>query len=259
MPRRLGQHFLVRESILEQLAAAACGPHTLRVIEIGPGRGALTKHLLQRTDELHAIEIDRALISHLQRKFCAESKLHIHPADVLQIDLATWGPAVITGNLPYYITSPIIEKFLSLDARFPLAVFLMQSEVAERILARPGSRDFGYFTVAAQLQSQVEVVCKVPPSAFAPPPKIDSAAVRFTRKSKTPADLPGLLRFVSLCFAQKRKMLRNNLLLHYGERVDELPEARLRAEQLNAEEFIRLRDLLDSPRTAPAALYTDNS
>ena len=249
MPRRLGQHFLVRDSILEQLAVAACGAHTPRVIEIGPGRGALTRHLLQRTDELHTVELDTRLVSYLQGKFANEPKLHVHEADVLAADLATWGAAIIAGNLPYYITSPIIDKFLALDGRFPLAVFLMQSEVAQRILARPGSRDFGYLTVATQLICDVEMVCKVPPGAFAPSPKVDSAAVRFVRKSQIPADLPGLLRFVGLCFSQKRKMLRNNLRPYYGEQVDTLPEARLRAEQLSIGEFVRLRAALGSHGT----------
>lgn len=246
MPRRLGQHFLIREEILEQLAAAACEVHTPRVIEIGAGRGALTKHLLPRTDELHVIELDRALASHLQNKFAGDPKLRVHQADVLTMDLARWGPANITGNLPYYITSPIIEKFLSLEARFPIAVFLMQWEVAQRILARPGSRDFGYLTVATQLLCDVQLVCKVPPGAFAPPPKVDSAAVRFLRKSQIPADLAGLLRFAGRCFAQKRKTLRNNLRPYYGEQVDALAEARLRAEQLSIADFVRLRDVLDS-------------
>lgn len=259
MPRRLGQHFLTREPILEQLAAAACPTHTPRVVEIGPGRGALTRHLLKRTDELHTIELDRTLASYLGEKFADEHKLHVHVADVLATDLSSWGPATIAGNLPYYITSPILEKFLDLDSRFPLAVFLMQWEVAQRILAQPGSRDFGYLTVASRLVCDAQLVCKVPPDAFKPPPKVDSAAIRFVRKSDIPADVPGLLRFVGHCFAQKRKMLRNNLRPYYGQRVDEFPEARLRAEQLTVEEFIRLRRQLDLARTGPAPLYTDNS
>ncbi len=223
---------------------AACGAHTSRVIEIGPGRGALTRHLLPRTDELHAVELDKALVSYLQAKFASDSKLHVHAADVLATDLTQWGPASITGNLPYYITSPIIERFLALDGRFPLAVFLMQWEVAQRILAPPGSRDYGYLTVAAQLVCEVELVLKVPPGAFTPPPKVDSAAVRFSRKLQIPPDLPGLLRFVGRCFTHKRKTLRNNLRPYYGERADALPEARLRAEQLSIANFVELHSRL---------------
>jgi 16S rRNA (adenine1518-N6/adenine1519-N6)-dimethyltransferase len=248
LPRKLGQHFLVRDSILERLAVAACGEHTPRVIEIGPGRGALTRYLLPRTGELHAIEIDPALAGYLRTKFVAESKLHIHHADVLATDLTQWGPSVIAGNLPYYITSPIIDKFLALDERFPLAVFLMQEEVAERLLAPPGTRAYGYLTVATRLICELELVVKVPASAFAPPPKVDSAAVRLTRKPAAPPRLPELMQFVSRCFAQKRKTLRNNLRPYYGDAIDTQPEAGLRAEQLTIDQFISLHSRLASTR-----------
>jgi 16S rRNA (adenine1518-N6/adenine1519-N6)-dimethyltransferase len=245
VPRKLGQHFLVRESVLERLAVAACGPHTPRVIEIGPGRGALTKHLLNRTDELQVVELDQFLVSFLEEKFRNEPKLHVHQGDVLVTDLTQWGPGAITGNLPYYITSPIIEKFLALDERFPLAVFLMQWEVAERITARPGTRDYGYLTVATQLVCDVELVCKVPPDAFRPPPKVDSGAVRLRRKAQPIPHVDDLLKFVSRCFTHKRKTLRNNLKpFHYS--IDLYPEANLRAEQLSVEQFIDLHQRLST-------------
>ena len=139
MSQKFGQHFLVRDTILEPLAAA-CGENLERTVEIGPGRGTLTRHLLPRTAELHAIEIDSVLVARLRAKFAAEPKLCVHEADVLATDLSQWGPAVITGNLPYYITSPIVKKFLALDARFETAVFLVQWEVAERLVASPGTR-----------------------------------------------------------------------------------------------------------------------
>ena len=240
LPQKLGQHFLVAPAILEQLAIAACPEGTARVIEVGPGRGALTRQLLLRAEEIHAIEIDRSLVSYLGRHFGAESKLHVHQADVLETDLAQWGTAVIAGNLPYYITSPIIERFLRLDAGFPSAVFLMQREVAERILAGPGTRDYGYLTVSAQLVCEVSLVCHVPPSAFSPPPKVDSAAVKFARKSDQLPDLPKLLQFVGRCFAHKRKNLRNNLRPFYRDALDGSPEANLRAEQLSLSHFIEL-------------------
>src|SRR5436305_1613666 len=108
LPRKLGQHFLVRESILTQIATAACGERTPRVVEIGPGRGALTRHLLERTDELHSVELDGALVHRLEHEFGGDNRFHVHHADVLETDLAQWGPAIIAGNLPYYITSPIV-------------------------------------------------------------------------------------------------------------------------------------------------------
>ncbi len=237
MPRKFGQHFLIRDAILEHLARATCGEHAARTIEIGPGRGALTRHLLPRTDELHAIEIDRSLVRSLTAKLSGETKLQIHQADVLETDLAQWGPAVIAGNLPYYITSPIVEKFVGLDRRFPRAVFLMQWEVAERLLANPGTRAFGYLTVATRLVCEVELVCKVSPEAFFPPPKVDSAAVLLARKAGGVENLEPLLKFVGACFRQKRKTLRNNLRALYGEKIEAQPEAGLRAEQLSIAQF----------------------
>jgi len=254
LPRKLGQHFLANDAILERLAAAACGDHTARVIEIGAGRGALTRHLLRRTDELQAIELDGNLVRQLSAKFVLEPKLHVHQGDVLKTDLKQWGSAALAGNLPYYITSPIIERFLELDEGFETAVFLMQREVAERILAGPGTRDYGYLTVATQLVCDVELVCHVPPSAFVPPPKVDSGAVRFRRKSPAVTSSPGLLAFVGRCFAHKRKTLRNNLRPFYGDAIGSFAEASLRAEQLTLEQFIALHSRLSS-----AGLYTETS
>jgi 16S rRNA (adenine1518-N6/adenine1519-N6)-dimethyltransferase len=207
------------------------------VIEIGPGRGALTRHLLTRTDELHAIELDPNLVNYLERHFAGESRLHLHQADVLATDLEQWGQATVAGNLPYYITSPIIEKFLDLDHRFETGVFLMQWEVAQRLLARPGTRDYAYLTVATQLVCEAEMVCRVPAGAFSPPPKVESGAVRLRRRPVVPEDRKELLQFVGRCFAHKRKNLRNNLRAFYSSAIDALPEASLRAEQLTLEQF----------------------
>lgn len=182
----------------------------------------------------------------LTNKLTNQPNLHIHHADALDADLAQWGPAVLAGNLPYYITSPLVEKFLQLDATFPLAVFLMQLEVAERLLAKPHSRDYGYLTVATQLVCQVELVCKVPPAAFSPPPKVESAAVRLRRRPELTPDLPALLKFVGRCFTHKRKTLRNNLRPFYGTAIDGMPEAGLRAEQLQLGQFGDLRSRLMS-------------
>lgn len=216
------------------------------MIEIGPGKGALTRHLLQLADELHVLELDRNLADYLRRKLGDDPKLHIHQGDVLTTDLAQWGGAVITGNLPYYITSPILERFLALDERFPVGVFLMQWEVAQRLLAQPGTRDYGYLTVSTQLICEVNLISKVAPGAFLPPPKVDSGAVRLVRRPIPPADLPALLTFVSRCFRMKRKTLRNNLRPFYGSAVDGLRESGLRAEQLRLDQFQALHSQLVS-------------
>jgi 16S rRNA (adenine1518-N6/adenine1519-N6)-dimethyltransferase len=242
--RRLGQHFLVRRSILEQIATAACQDPTKIVVEIGPGKGALTEYLIKSALHVHAIELDQVLVSYLREKFRDSDRLTVHHADVLRTDLAQWGPIQVAGNLPYYITSPIIERVLALGANLLNAVFLVQKEVADRIVAQPGSRDYGYLSVQVQVYSEPKYLMTVPPNAFKPPPKVDSAVVTLTPRSQPIGEDPkGIIEFAGLCFRQKRKMLRNNLAGTYPlEAIDAQPEARLRAEQLSVSQLADLRD-----------------
>lgn len=245
MPRKLGQHFLTSAGVLERIAEAVSSTSCQRVIEIGPGRGALTRYLLTRTGELHAIELDGTLIPVLERAFGSAPGFHLHQANVLDTDLAQWGSAVIAGNLPYYITSPIIEKFTRLGPGFDTAVFLIQEEVAERLRAGPGTRDYGFLSVQTQLFCSVELIVRVPPGAFSPPPKVNSAVVRLRRHSDASRGHAALLQLVSRCFAMKRKTLRNNLKPYYPAAViDKLPEAGMRAEQLSIEQFVDLFEKL---------------
>ena len=238
MPRKFGQHFLRDANILSRIAEACPAPaHTL--VEIGPGQGALTAHLASRCEQLIAIEIDRDLVAPLRVRFPAVTVVE---ADVLQVDLASFSPQVVAGNLPYYITSPIIEKVLEtpgLDA----AVFLIQREVAERIAAKHGSRDYGYLSAVTQLVAEVELLFTVPPGAFAPPPKVDSAVIRLKPRASRPADFAAVKRFLSACFQQKRKTLRNNLRLLYPG-IEGQPEAGLRAEQLPVAQLLELMNRL---------------
>ena len=241
MGQRLGQHFLVKGSILERIAAAACPDHVELVVEIGPGRGALTRKLLDRAARVIAIELDRYLVDHLRSKF--DDRLEILHQDVLSADLARWPGAPIVGNLPYYITSPILEKVARLD--YSRAVFLMQKEVAARLVAGPGSRDYGFLTVQTALFARARLLFEVKPSAFHPPPKVDSAVVLLERRAPAVADSDAFLQFAGGCFRQKRKTLRNNLAGVYGkEAVDALPEASLRAEQLSLDQLISIYERL---------------
>jgi 16S rRNA (adenine1518-N6/adenine1519-N6)-dimethyltransferase len=162
--------------------------------------------------------------------------------DDLKTGLSGRGPAVVAGNLPYYITSPILDLALGLGSLLKRAVFLVQREVAERLAAAPGSRNFGYLSVAAQARCRVEKLFEVKPGAFKPPPKVDSAVVRFTPRDKpAAADMDGFLRFASECFRQKRKTLRNNLAGRYPrELVETWPDAGLRAEQIGVERLAEL-------------------
>jgi 16S rRNA (adenine1518-N6/adenine1519-N6)-dimethyltransferase len=212
------------------------------VVEIGPGKGALTAHLLERADHVIAIEIDPILVQYLRAKFRGNERLELIEADVLKVDLGQWGPAAVAGNLPYYITSPILTKVLALGEGMLRAVFLVQKEVADRLTAVPGSRDYGYLTVATQYQADVEYLFTVPPAAFHPAPKVDSSVVRLTSRRERPAvDPAAFLRFVSLAFRHKRKTLRNNLLEQYDRAVlDALPEGKLRAEEMSIEALLDL-------------------
>jgi 16S rRNA (adenine1518-N6/adenine1519-N6)-dimethyltransferase len=240
--QKLGQHFLIKGSILERIAAAACPQREPLVIEIGPGKGALTERLLARADRVVAIEVDPWLAGKLREKF--PERLEVIEADVLETDLSQWGPAVVAGNLPYYISTAILSRVLAPPSPLSRGVFLVQKEVAERVTAAPGSRDYGYLSVESQLYADVRKLFDVRPGAFYPPPKVDSSLVGFKLRGREPA--ADFLKFVRMCFRQKRKTLRNNLAGVEG--IEGLPEAALRGEQLSVEQFENLYKKLKGPR-----------
>ncbi len=233
---KLGQHFLTARGILARLAEAACPAREPLVIEIGPGRGALTEFLLERADRVVAIELDPALAAGLRQRF---PQVEVVEADVLATDLGHWGPATLAANLPYYITSPILERIFRMGAALRRAVVLVQREVAQRLVARPGTRDYGFLTVQTQCFTTPEILFRVPPAAFSPPPKVESAAVRLVPRPPV-EDVAGFLEFAGRAFRHKRKTLRNNLLPFCGRQVESWPEARLRAEQLALEQLVAL-------------------
>ncbi len=195
------------------------------------------------------------LVHYLRQKFqgaIASGQLELIEGDVLKTDISRLHPhPVIAGNLPYYITSPILDKTFSLGTGWARAVFLVQAEVAERITANPGSRDFGYLSVLTQVHSTPELLFPVSRAAFRPPPKVDSAVVRLTPRNAAAelgvTNVPAFLKFAQQCFHMKRKTLRNNLAPAYGaEKIGALPEAKLRAEQLGVKELAALyRKLTD--------------
>jgi 16S rRNA (adenine1518-N6/adenine1519-N6)-dimethyltransferase len=239
--QRLGQHFLVKGSVLDRIAAAACPERVPLVVEIGPGKGALTERLLERSDRVVAVELDPDL-STLLRQRLPDPRLQIVTGDALQTDLSQWGPAVAAGNLPYYISTAILSRALAPGSLLERGVFLVQKEVADRIAALPGSRDYGALSVEMQFHADVRILFGVRPASFHPPPKVDSALIGFSLRSRA-AELgldsdAGFLSFVRLCFHQKRKTIRNNLAADYEKTVTaDWPEASLRAEQLTLEKF----------------------
>ncbi len=247
MPRKFGQHFLRDQSILARIAEAACPDGEMEtVVEIGPGRGALTRHLLSRASKVVAVEVDPAMIEHLGQFFAGAANLEVRHQDILEADLKEFAPCVIAGNLPYYISSPIAAKVFEAAGAWKRAVFLVQKEVALRMAAAHGNRDYGYLSVLTQTHSTPKVLFHVPPSAFSPPPKVDSSVILLEPKVVDPLEAARFLKFASRAFAHKRKTLRNNLAPFYGKAaVDAQPEANLRAEQLSPAALFDLEKRLD--------------
>jgi len=261
--RRLGQHFLTRKSTLDRIASAACGvsgERTPLVVEIGAGRGALTESLLERAEQVVAIEVDPVLVHYLRQKFrdaLEAGRLTLVESDILKTDLGAWGPAVVAGNLPYYITSPILERLFAASASWKLAVILVQAEVAGRIVAEPGCRDYGYLSVMVQVQAHAERLFEVPRAAFRPPPKVDSAVVLLEPRGAASDvgidDLTSFLKFTGNCFRYKRKTLRNNLAgLYERSAIEPLVGPRDRAEQMG---IAQLAGLFRALTMRPAVVY----
>ena len=210
--KRLGQHFLSDPRILDRIVGALDVQAGETVIEIGPGRGALTTRLAQVAARLIAIELDRDLAPALTAQFAAQRNVEIVEGDVLDITLGALagGPYALIGNVPYYITTPIL--FHALESPRPArAVFLVQREVAERLSAAPGGGDYGALSVNVQAVARVEQLFRIQPGSFSPPPSVESALVRVTPRSDpvvTPAEEAAFRRFVQAAFGQRRKQLR---------------------------------------------------
>jgi 16S rRNA (adenine1518-N6/adenine1519-N6)-dimethyltransferase len=267
MPRRLGQHFLADRRYRARTAAALRLDESCVVLEIGAGRGALTELLAQHAGLVLAVEVDPPLAAVLREKFAGDQRVRVVEADILQLDLhrlmseSGLPRAKVAGNLPYYITSPILLRLFGQAQLFEEIVVMVQLEVAERLAARPGSRDYGLLSVTAQYYTRPELLFRIPPGAFQPPPQVDSALVRMPVAPRGGelgvADEAAFFRFLRACFAQKRKTLVNNLkALHGAEKVKAVLEARhlssaARAEQLTLDQFAALHRELQKPQISP--------
>ena len=246
--KRFGQHFLHDASILQRIVQAIAPQPGERVVEIGPGEGALTLPLLRALGHLCVIELDRDLVPRLRAAAAGVGELEIVNADVLGVDLGALAhgqPLRVVGNLPYNISSPILFHCLDhLDAIRDMH-FMLQKEVVERMAAAPGSKVYGRLSVMLQLACRVEPLLDVPPGAFRPPPKVDSAVVRMIPRAV--ADLPEVdldvfEAVVAQAFSQRRKMLRNTLH-SYRDRVDFESigfDLTRRAEDVPVDEYVAL-------------------
>lgn len=247
---RLGQHFLSDRSALERIAAASARPGDT-VIEIGPGRGALTRPLLRRARSVIAVELDEGLAAELSGRCGHPRNLEVVRGDILDLDLGRIlkdrdpSRSVMAGNLPYYVTSPILRSALASARLIRSATFLVQEEVADRIVAKPGSRSFGYLSCLCQLHSKPAKLFSLGPAAFSPPPKVRSAAIRLAMRQGSPPE--GLLSFLRACFRSPRKTLRNNLAGRYSRSCLAADRCSgLRAQQLGLAELAAMWERLEA-------------
>jgi 16S rRNA (adenine1518-N6/adenine1519-N6)-dimethyltransferase len=212
---KLGQNFLVDDHARHRIADALGDISQRTIVEIGPGRGAITEILATRSARLIAVELDRTLAAELRFRFRDHTNVEIVEADVLTVDLASFADQVdVIGNLPYNITSDILLHLFSAAPKLRRAVLMMQREVGERVAAAPGVRDYGLLSATTQMYAEVEHLFTLPPSAFSPPPDVYSSVLRLhfrPRFEELGVDPAGFDRFLKQAFAQKRKTLRNNL------------------------------------------------
>jgi 16S rRNA (adenine1518-N6/adenine1519-N6)-dimethyltransferase len=215
---KLGQNFLNDAAAAERIVAALGDISGHTVVEIGPGAGAITGILASHAGRVVAVELDRMLALGLQTRF-APDRVAVMNKDILDFDFAAASAAadqrlLVAGNLPYGITSPILLKLAASHASLDRAVLMVQREVADRVVATPGSRDYGLLSVTVQMYGPVERLFTLPPSAFSPPPDVHSTVFRWRfapRFAELGVDEPSFLRLVRIAFAQKRKTLANNL------------------------------------------------
>jgi len=233
---KLGQHFLNSEDAAARIVDALGDVTQSTVLEIGPGKGILTSVLARRARRLIAVELDRVLTAQLRLKFGMARNVEVLEADILAIDFnSLFGPkpglgrpgielkpepVKVVGNLPYYITSDILLRLFEFSKYFESIVIMVQKEVADRIAAEPGGRDYGVLSATAQLHARVEKLFTLPPGAFTPPPKVHSTVLRLAmdpQQEKLGVAGDGFIDFLRLSFGQKRKTLWNNLKGRYED------------------------------------------
>ena len=247
--KRFGQNFLTDQNVLSEIIRVIAPAAGDTMVEIGPGQGAMTALLLAHLSRLQVVELDRDLVAMLQKKFSPD-KLTIHSGDALQFDFGTLQPAQgklrIVGNLPYNISSPLLFHLTQFAQQVEDQHFMLQKEVVQRMVAPPGGKDYGRLSVMLQWRYEMEMLFIVPPTAFDPPPKVDSAIVRMRPiASPLACEQARLEQVVTQAFSQRRKVIRNSLSSLFTEQqliaagID--PQAR--PETISLEQYVALTHL----------------
>ena len=243
--KRFGQNFLTDQAVIASLVEAISPQKNQTIVEIGPGLGALTKPLLKKIDHLHVVEIDRDIVSWMQKEY-ANSNITIHNVDALKFDFSQLGNHLrVTGNLPYNISTPILFHLLDNLVHISDMHFMLQKEVVERMVAQPSTPAYGRLSVMLQYHLQMEYLITVPPQAFEPAPKVESAFVRCMPHAVKPdvADDYNLFyKVVLAAFGQRRKTIRNTLkdFLEDDDFVQLSLNPQLRAENLSVKNFVAI-------------------
>ena len=257
--KSLGQNFLIDRNVLDEIVSASGIDKSFGVIEIGPGIGTLTQELLKSAGKVVSIELDRQIAGYLEKAFAFYENFKIINADALKIDLkaiikSEFGdmPCAVVANLPYYITTPLIMKFLEDGARFESITVMIQKEVAKRLDAKCGTKDYGAITLAVNYYSTPEIITEVPPDSFMPAPKVTSAVIKLDVKNHTVpyvSNKEELFKIIKASFGQRRKTLVNGLSSLYPNIPKEQLKSiiynvanneNIRGEQLTLEQFIQI-------------------
>ena len=247
--KRFGQNFLTDQSIISSLIEAINPLQNQLIIEIGPGLGALTKPLLKKINHLHVVEIDRDIVSWMQNEY-SSATLTIHNVDALKFDFTTFGESLrVVGNLPYNISTPILFHLLDNVSCITDMHFMLQKEVVERMVATPSTPAYGRLSVMLQYHLAMEYLITVPPEAFEPAPKVESAFVRCVPHATLPfvaKDQKHFAKIVMAAFGQRRKTLRNTLkgLLDDACFIALGIDSQKRAENLSVADFVAISNLL---------------
>lgn len=261
--KHFGQNFITDSNIINQIVQASGISNSDIVMEVGPGMGALTQKLVETAKHVIAVEIDRDLVSILSKNLADAKNLTVIQGDILDLDIDKTiqdvcpdaGKVTIISNLPYYITTPIMMRFLETSHVVKKMIFMMQLEVAQRISSKPNTKDYNALSIAIQYRALTQILFRVPRTVFIPEPNVDSAVVSIEIK-ETPEFHPQneefFFRFIHLCFAQRRKTLYNNLRFGFPNIVEDqiklvLDQAQIspsaRAESLSIDKFIILSNL----------------